>query len=268
VVPLGQFVGIGVGPGPAGYIPLAAWQLLKTAQVVFYPRARSAEQSTALQCLHGLEIDQERLREIIYNMDSDRHLIDERYAQLAEEIAHELKAGKTAAYLTIGDSLTYSTYSYTLNALLQILPDVSYRTFPGITSYAAIASALNWPLGQGKERTLILPCPDDMAELCRDIETHDIVILMKIGRRLSDVLALLSDMNIGQYCAFASRIGLPGEYLCSNLLQLNYDQSLGYLSTMLIRRTTVSMGSNDCASHNAESFRQSKTEGVIGQVEL
>jgi precorrin-2/cobalt-factor-2 C20-methyltransferase len=51
------------------------------------------------------------------------------------------------------------------------------------------------------------------------------------------VLQLLRDMDIGRHCALASRIGLPGETVCEDLGSLAGDTSLGYLATMLIRRT-------------------------------
>jgi len=53
---MGNFVGIGVGPGPAGYLPLAAFEALKQADLVYVPRARGAELSVALQCLAGIDV--------------------------------------------------------------------------------------------------------------------------------------------------------------------------------------------------------------------
>ena len=236
-VPTGWFWGIGVGPGPAGYLPLAALSALQQADVIFTPRARSADTSVALQCLEGVPIDPSRLRDIEFNMDPDRTVLQAHYAALAETIATELLAGRSVAYLTIGDSLTYSTYGYVLAALRERLPGLPHRTFPGITSYAAAAAALGWPLGEGKERTLILPCPESPAALRADIDTHDVVVLMKIGQRLPWVLDLLRDMGISSHCAFARRIGLPGELLAPNVADLSAEASIGYLATLLIRKT-------------------------------
>ena len=233
---LGTFWGIGVGPGPAGYLPLAALDALQQADLVYAPRARSADTSVALQCLAGITVAPEKLRDVEFNMDPDRSVLNAHYAQLADAIAVELRAGRNVAYLTIGDSLTYSTYGYVLAALLERLPGLPQRTFPGITSYAAAASALGWPLGEGKERVLILPCPDDVAALRSDIETHDIVVLMKVGARLPWVLDLLHEMGIAEHCAFARRIGLAGEMLANGVHDLNATEAMGYLATLLIRR--------------------------------
>lgn len=234
---LGTFWGIGVGPGPAGYIPLAAVEALQRADIVYAPRARTSETSVALQCLAGIDLAQERIREIEFNMDPDRSVLTEHYAQLAQTIAADLRKGLNVAYLTIGDSMTYSTYGYILAALREYLPDLPQRTFPGITSYAAAASAMGWPLGVGKERTLILPCPEDADALRQDIESHDIVVLMKIGPRLPWVLALLRDMGIAEHCAFARRIGLEDEMLADGVSDLCATSAMGYLATLLIRKT-------------------------------
>jgi precorrin-2/cobalt-factor-2 C20-methyltransferase len=235
--PLGTFWGLGVGPGPAGYIPLAAVEALRAADVVFAPRARTAATSVALQCLAGIDIPPQRIREVEFNMDPDRSVLSEHYAQLADTIAMELYAGRNVAYLTIGDSLTYSTYGYVLAALRDRLPGLPHRTFPGITSYAAAAAAVGWPLGEGKERTLILPCPDDAAALRRDIESHDVVVLMKVGARLPWVLDLLREMGIAQHCAFVRRIGLPDELIAADASSLCATEAMGYLATLLIRKT-------------------------------
>ena len=237
MIVLGQFWGVGVGPGPRGLLPVAAVEVLAQAAVIYLPRARSAEVSIARQCLDGLLIPAARMREIEFTMDPDRNVLREHYGTLAAQIAMELEAGHDVAYLTLGDPMTYSTYGYTLMALKDRLPTVQTRTLPGITSFATAAAALNWPLGEGKERVLILPCPDDATSLQRDIETHDVVVLMKIGKRLAMVLELLRAMGISQHCVLASRIGLPGETLCEDLASLGDVDSLGYLSTMLIRRT-------------------------------
>ena len=235
----GMFYGVGVGPGQAKMLPVAAFEALKKADIIIAPRARSSEFSIARQCLVDLDLDESRFREVIFNMDPEREQIESHYAEMAQSIVIDLKNGRSVAYLTIGDSLTYSTYSYLLSAIQEIFPAVAHRTFPGITSYAAAASMVDFPLGQGKERMLILPCPDDVAQLKQEIETHDIVVLMKIGKRFSDVISLLKAMQIENHCALVSRLGLSGEVVHSSLADLVQTESLGYLTTMLIRKTAL-----------------------------
>jgi precorrin-2/cobalt-factor-2 C20-methyltransferase len=233
----GMFYGIGVGPGEPGLLPVAAWRALQTCDVIFAPRSRASESSVARDCLRGFDLPEEKIREIAFTMSLNRDLLREHYHELAEAIAAELRAGKNAAYLTLGDPFTYSTYGYTLAALHDALPSLGHRTFPGITSYAAAAAVTGWPLGEGKERVLILPCPDDMDALRRDIETHDIVVLMKISERLPRVIGLLREMKIEEHCALASRVGMSNEKIFPSVAQLDGGDSHRYLATMLIRKT-------------------------------
>ena len=234
--PLGSFCGIGVGPGMPGLIPVVAWQFVQEADVIFLPRAKSAERSVARNCLPPHQIPEDRFREIEFAMESDRTLLAEHYSRLAEDIGHEVQAGKKVAYLTIGDPLTYSTYIYLLRALQERLPEISFRTYPGITSYSALAAATGFALGEGKERVLISPCPDARLELRRLIEAHDIVVLLKVGERLPMVLRLLSEMEIGDHCVFGAHVGTENETLSVGTSDINPGEASGYLSTLLIRR--------------------------------
>lgn len=233
---MGVFFGVGVGPGPAGLLPVAALEPMRRAGVIYLPRARFAERSVARHCLAGVDIDASKLREIEFEMNPDRAVLGEHYSALARDIAAELLAGEDVAYLTIGDPMTYSTYGYIMAALRERLPAVRIRTLPGVTSFAAAAAALEWPLGEGKERILVLPCPDDADSLRREIEAHDVVVLMKIGKRLPWVIALLAELGIAAHCALAARVGLPGEALYASLGEVEAAPEAGYLSTMLIRR--------------------------------
>ena len=234
---LGRFYGIGVGPGERGLIPLAAWETLQQCDVIFAPRAQSARTSVARDCLPPGVIPDERFREIEFQMDPDRTVLREHYGRLAQQIAGELRGGRDVGYLTIGDPLTYSTYRYTLAALQDCLPGLRHRTFPGVTSYCALAAATDFGLGEGKERVLILPCPESMAELRRAIEDHDVIVLMKVGARLAAVLDLLRELGILDHCAFGSRVGLPEERIARNAGGFgSLTERCGYLATLLIRK--------------------------------
>ncbi len=233
----GHFYGVGVGVTP-GSLSVAAWKALQGADLIYAPRSKVSGTSVALAMLDGLELDASKIREVEFNMDGDGARLKTFYLKLAQEIASELEAGKRVAYLTIGDSMTYSTYGYLLATLKEVAPDAPRTTFPGMTSYATAASLLEFSLGEEKERTLVLPCPDDMARLRAEIEAHEVVALMKIGYRFPEVLALIHDMGLSEYCALASRLGLPEQRLLDGLNDFPHDfVRPGYLSVLLIRKT-------------------------------
>src|ERR1700741_4706845 len=233
--PPGMFFGIGVGPGELGLIPLVAWRALEKCHVIFTPRAGNREHSVARDCLPGNEIPEERFREIEFSMDSDRTRLAKRYAEVAETIALELEAGRDVAYLTLGDPFTFSTYIYALAALKARLPNLRHRTFPGVTSYSAVAAVAGFALGMGKESVLILPCPDLADDLRSMILKHDVVILLKIGHRLPVVLRLLHEMGIAERSVFGSHVAMPDEKICMPVEEMETAIGGGYLSTMLIR---------------------------------
>lgn len=241
-VKTGRFVGVGVGPGPSGYITVAALSELKAADAVLMPRSKDSSTSLARQCLAGLDIADDKFEEIVYGMETEVNSLRGHYDDLARRMAARLKQGENLAYLTLGDALTYSTYGYALRSLLELIPDLEHKTYPGVTSFASVAAAVGFPLGQMKERTLILPCPEDKAALVADIRSHDIVVLMKIGRRLPMVLEVLQELGIASHCAMASRLGLPGETVVPDLSVLELDKQetspQDYFTTMLIRKDT------------------------------
>jgi precorrin-2/cobalt-factor-2 C20-methyltransferase len=206
---------------------------------MYMPRARIADHYVARSLLPANEIPEERVREVEFSMDPDRSCLAGRYAELAEVIALELRSGLDVAYLTLGDPLTYSTYVYALAALKEILPELRHRTFPGVTSYSAVAAATGFALGEGKENLLILPCPDRTDGLKSMIETHDIVVLLKIGHRLPAVLRLLREMGIAEHSVFANHVGMADETLCVPVSGMEAEKTGGYLSTMLIRKNAV-----------------------------
>ena len=74
----------------------------------------TVEQSVARQCLAGLGLDHAPFIDVEFLMDNDRRQLGNHYQTLAAEIATRIRAGQKVGYLTIGDSLTYSTYGYVL----------------------------------------------------------------------------------------------------------------------------------------------------------
>ena len=95
------------------------------------------------------------------------------------------------------------------------------------------------PIGlwaEQKERILTLPCPDEIDLLETAIQQNDVVILMKVGKRLGRVMALLEQIGIREHCSLGRRVGMEEEHLLPSLAVDDIPDSLGYLSTILIRK--------------------------------
>ena len=232
---VGTFYGVGVGPGERGLIPVVAWAALLQCDAIFVPRATSQDASTAKGCLPQHDIPEERFYEVEFDMSRDHGSLEERYSTMASSIAGLLREGKSVAYLTLGDSMTYSTFNYALRAVRAACPEAPWKVFPGVTSFAALAAAVGQSLGEGKERVQILPCPENLDDLARRIETNDLVVLMKVGQRLQGVLQLLKRMGLLEHCTFGGRVGMADQILTTDLRSLLEQPASGYLSTLLIR---------------------------------
>jgi precorrin-2/cobalt-factor-2 C20-methyltransferase len=235
----GTFTGIGVGPGPQEYLTLKSFKALMKADKVLVPRATGSKNSVALTCIQDIDIQQDKIEFLDYPMSNDEKLLSSIYQEIAEKIINDLKNNLDLVYITIGDPYIYSTYSYTVNALKTLMPDISIATYPGISSFQALSSALNFPLGQGKEKILILPCPETSIELREHIERNENIVLMKIGDRFDWVRELLREMGILKNCVLGKRIGLDNEILTHDIMALSGDEKPGYLSVMLIRKVPL-----------------------------
>lgn len=233
--PTGTFYGIGIGPGEPGMLPVVAWERLLLCGAIFVPRATSQEASTARMCLPPNTIPEERFHEVEFDMSKDHDVLLVRYRGMAASIAAILCKGVDVAYLTLGDTMTYSTFNYTLRALTSVYPQAKWKIFPGVTSYAALAAATGFALGEGKERVQILPCPEEMKILETVVRCNDVVVLMKIGHRLPSVLELLGTLGLLDHSAFGSRVGMKDEICLRDLTPLLSGLHSGYLSTLLIR---------------------------------
>lgn len=237
---IGTFYGVGVGPGEPGMLPVCAWERVRRCSKIFVPRASAQDKSVARSCLPENDIPEECFEEVVFDMSLDHEALEHRYTRLAEKIAAYLRAGNEVCYLTLGDTQTYSTFNYALAAVRKACPEAPWKIFPGVTSYAALAAATGFALGEKKERVLILPCPESPGPLRRAFEQNSVVVVLKIGRRLPMVLGVLADMNLGGHSHLGSHVGMPDQRLFYGLTGEIPGDSPGYLSTLLVRNPAAS----------------------------
>jgi len=151
---LGKFYGIGVGVGDPENITVKAAKRLHEVDVIVLPEAKSGEGSTAFNIVKEYvkpEVEQLFLE---FPMIRDVEARKVFRKNNADVISAELEKGKNVAFLTIGDPMTYSTYTYVLE---HISDDVEVETIAGITSFNSIAARLNIPLMIGDEDLIIIP---------------------------------------------------------------------------------------------------------------
>lgn len=233
---VGEFYGIGVGPGDSELVTLKAVRIIKSVDCIFAPRADSKASSLALDIVSNV-CEGKRVVEQVYPMVKDRSKLEAAWLASANEIKRELEDGNSVAYLTIGDALTFSTYCYLLQQLSKIIPSEKIHTIPGITSYNAAASLANFSLIEQSEKLAIIPVSSNIDELRPVLNSFDTVILMKVAKKLDEIIELLDDMALIDNSLFASYIGHKNEFITRDLLSLK-GAGKGYLSVIIVRKST------------------------------
>lgn len=231
-----KFYGIGVGPGDPELLTIKGLNALRSADIIIAPKARMKGESVARDIVKkALDVEKEFI-ELEFPMTKDKEELAKRYRSAALLIKEKIEEGKILAYLTIGDPLLYSTYIYLLNALQEVAPDLVIETIPGIAAYSATASRLNCSIAEKDERVCICPVPEDMEELKRVIMANDTVVIMKVAKKLREVLDLLEEMGLLKYTVLGSRTGFEDEKLINGAHgPFDVTEKEGYLSTLIVR---------------------------------
>lgn len=233
---LGTLYGIGVGPGDPELVTLKGARVLSRCRHVFVPKARTASDSVALAIAKQHIGPEAQVRELVFPMTTDRQELSDRWGESAEVVARVLQDGQDACFLTLGDPLLYSTYIYLLRALKARIPDAKVVTVPGVTAFSAAAALTDFPVGEGKQPVTIVPTADDLEDVRRALAMGGTVVLMKIGKRLADVLQLLEEAGALDDGVFVARAGLDGQRIETDLRNLKQEgPEVGYLSIILVR---------------------------------
>ena len=228
----GKFYGIGVGVGDPENITVKATKRLHEVDVIVLPEAKSGEGSTAFN------IVKEYLKPDVEQMFLEFPMIKDVEARKvfrknnAAKISEELKKGKNVAFLTIGDPMTYSTYTYVLE---HISDDVEVETIAGITSFNSIAARLNIPLMIGDEDLKVVSV-NKKTDIHKEIENNDNLVLMKISRDFEKIKKAIIETGNKENAVIVSDCGKENEVVYWDIESV---EEVPYFSTMILKKGGV-----------------------------
>lgn len=231
----GILYGLGVGPGDPDLMTLKAVKVLQSVRVVFAARSSKNEHSIALDAARPHMPADTVIKTLAFPMIRERDALEAAWAANADAVLEELNAGRDAAFLTLGDPLTYSTFGYLLEAVRSRAPEVSIQTIPGITAYQAAAARLNLPLAQGEESLTVVPGVTDPERLKELAAKGDNLVVLKAYRNFSELRQALSDLDLSEKAWLVSRLGLDGESVIQDLAAVN-GRIPPYLSLLIAKR--------------------------------
>ena len=231
----GKLFGIGVGPGDPDLLTVKAVKLLRQADVVCIPRSRAGGDSAALQAAGAYVAAAAEILEVSAPMIRDAAALDAEWRQGAEQIAERLLAGKNVAFITIGDAMLFSTYTYLLKKVRELLPAVEVESVAGITSFSAAAAWLNAALAEGSERLAIIPAIDDPQCLKAIFAQFDNAVLLKVAGQYGQIVDVLAELGLKESAVYISKLGSPEQFITFDLDSLR-GTKLEYLSLILVKR--------------------------------
>lgn len=218
--PIGTLYGIGVGPGDPDLLTLKAVKVLQQVSVVFTAASSKNDYSLALEVARPHIPRDALVHPLAFPMTLDVAAKQEAWTMNADIVVDYLKQGHSAAFLTLGDSLTFSTFGYLLRQIKHHHPQVAVETIPGITSYQASAAALNMPLVEGEESLLVLSGAKGGERLREQNRKPDNVVFMKAYRNVPSICEALEEAGMLHHAAGVVSCSQPGEELVRDVTAL------------------------------------------------
>ena len=227
-----KFYGIGVGVGDPENITVKATKRLHEVDVIVLPEAKSGEGSTAFNIVKEyVKPDVEQLF-LEFPMIKDVEARKVFRKNNAGKINVELEKGKNVAFLTIGDPMTYSTYTYVLE---HISDDVEVETIAGITSFNSIAARLNTPLMIGDEDLKVVSV-NRKTDVYKEIENNQNLVLMKISRDFEKIKKAIIETGNKENAVIVSDCGKENEVFYWDIESV---EEVPYFSTMILKKGGV-----------------------------
>ena len=230
----GTLFGLGVGPGDPELIPVKAVRILEQVELVFTAASTKNDYSLAVEIAKPYIPENTGIEKLNFPMSKDKTVMETAWRRNAERIAEVLEMGKNAAFLTIGDPLTYSTYGYILRHLQSGWPNLPIRTVPGITSYQAAAAAINRPLVEGEESLLIMSGIHGGERLRKMPHKPDNVVFLKAYRNVDGICNALEEADMLAGSVAVSNCSRENEQVYPDLKHLSRQQP--YYWTLIIAK--------------------------------
>ena len=203
----GVLYGVGLGPGAPDLITLRAARLIEDAKVVAYPSLAGGDSFARAIAADLIAPD---AQEIVMDvpMTVERAPAQAAYDTGAAQIAEALDAGRDVVCLCEGDPFFYGSFMY---LYARLSDKYQVEIVPGVTSITACAARAGMPLAARNERLTVLPGPLPEGELRTRIEGAESVVIMKVGRHLAKIRAVIDDLGLTDTAMYVERATLPQE---------------------------------------------------------
>lgn len=205
----GKMIGVGLGPGDPELITLKSARAIEAAQVIAYPALPGTE-SFARRIAEGLIAEGTHEIVIEVPMTTERGPAQAAYDLGAGRIAEALEQGVNVVVLCEGDPFFYGSFMY-LHARLADRYDVD--VIPGVTSVSAAAARAGRPLTARNDSLATIPATLSDASIRQRMEMADSLAILKLGRHMSRIRGLLSEMGLLDRATYIEHATLADEVI-------------------------------------------------------
>ncbi len=235
---IGTLYGVGVGPGDPELMTVKSIKVLEAVNVIAVPSTTEPDvkiKSRALQIVRGaLSFTNKEVLALHMPMTKDMALARASRAKAAEAVTERLKSGADVAFITVGDPSLYSTFGYIAPLVKEALPELRVSIVPGVSSINAAAALTKSPIAEAAEKVMIVPASYSIDELRGWLESFDTVVLMKVNKRMEELVGLLKETGLYRSATFASMVGWPDEEVVTDISSLK-GREPDYFSMVIIK---------------------------------
>jgi len=215
----GTLFGVGVGPGDPELLTIKAVRVIKEADIIFTAASSKNNYSLAVEIAAPYISSSARIEKLSFPMTKDEKQVETAWTHNAKLIAAELKEGKNAVFLTLGDPTTYSTFGYILKKMSCIMPEAHIETVPGITSYHAASARLNRILVEGEESLLVTSGAFGGDQIRNNNNVENIAIV-KAYKNIKDINKALKETGLDSKAVAVSKCSRRHEQIIEDIDEL------------------------------------------------
>lgn len=231
----GKLYGIGVGPGDPELLTVKAVRAIESADVIISPTKKMGKPSIALQIAKPYIKPETKLVVMDFPMlslSAERETLEKQWGENADQIQSMLNWGQNAVFLTLGDPMVYSTYSYVMEFLID--RGMAVETISGVPSFCSLAAHLNLPLTQGEESLGVVGMTQTEEEVDAVLDAHQNIVVMKVSANAKGLAKALRERHLEDHFVMISNIGMDSEKVTRDIADL--EKKVPYLSTVLIKK--------------------------------
>ncbi|MFZ5427584.1 MAG: precorrin-2 C(20)-methyltransferase [Thermodesulfobacteriota bacterium] len=230
----GTLFAVGAGPGDPDLLTLKAVKALNRAEVVFAAASTKNDYSLALSIVSPHMRPDIPVVRLGFPMTRDGDALRAAWEDNARAVLAALGEGKDAAFVTLGDPMTYSTFIYLWRTMRSMAPEAKVEVVPGVSSVMAAAAAAGVELAASGQNLAVLSGVDCPKRLRHALETCDSAVILKAYRSFPLLRELLGSMGLADKAVLVSRCGLEGETIIRGLG--NCPDKPPYFSLILVKK--------------------------------